>query len=110
MLMADHWVVTFDCCVRVVSRRSRCVIRAYITAVTYSMGVFRVQIKKERGEGKEKREREGGEGGARGDKGELSWENGGARGSTPSWRRENRLSLFSFPCILEDCLFLFFFC
>lgn len=42
------------------------------------------------------------EGKARGDKGELSWENGGtdaARRHLVS-RRENRLSLFLHPCIL----------
>lgn len=88
MLIVDQGWWTFRCSTRAFER-SRCVIRAYITGVTYSMGVF--QKKKKRREGK-----------ARGDKGELSWENGGtdaARRHLVS-RRENRLSLFLHPCIL----------
>lgn len=60
LIIGQGW--TFGCSTLLAFGRSRCVIRAYIT---YSMGVFR---KKEGGEGER----------ARGNKGELSWENGGA--------------------------------
>lgn len=68
MLMADHWVVTFDCCSRCFWTIQMRYPRIYHTGVTYSMGVFRVQIKK-RGEGGRRREREGEGGGSKGRQG-----------------------------------------